>query len=205
MKMPELKKDASQSVQILVVAALPGTAVAALRLIYEETIMTWHEGDQMVGFTMMHVFPYLYLILLASLCLAHIALLSALAVSVGRWFRGLPAPKWNKLPLIGLCVLTGLVYVPYHIWKRATIALKGPGPHAAQFLVYAAADGDRPTVKLLLERGVPVDVLNGDSTALNAACARDQIKTARFLLSKGADVGLAPECKGKLSLLYRSR
>ena len=202
MKVSKLKKEPSLSdqIRILVVAAIPGTAVAALRLVYEETILTWHEGDQMLGFTTVHVYTPLYLLMLASVCMAHIALLSVLAVSVGGWFKWLRTPRWNKSALLSLCLCIALLCVPYHIWKRATIAVKGPGPQAAQSLIDAAADGDSPTVELLLARGVPVDTMHGYSTALDAACAGDHTKLARFLLSKGADVRLAPDCIGKFAL-----
>jgi hypothetical protein len=46
---------------VLLIAALPGTILFACRLVYEETLMTWRQGEQMVGFTLMHVFPFLYL------------------------------------------------------------------------------------------------------------------------------------------------
>ncbi len=39
------KKQDTLQVQLFLVAALPGTAIFALRLIYEQTIMTWQEGD----------------------------------------------------------------------------------------------------------------------------------------------------------------
>ena len=40
-------------------------AVAALydlRLVYEQTLLTWKDGPQMVGFSMVHVFPVLLLL-----------------------------------------------------------------------------------------------------------------------------------------------
>ena len=64
---------------------------------------------------------------------------------------------------------------------------------AAQFLVWAAHDGDRSMVELLLSRGVSIDEPNGDSTALNGACAGGQTDLARFLVSRGADTPALPE------------
>jgi hypothetical protein len=58
-------------------------------------------------------------------------------------------------------------------------------------------------VELLLNGGVPVDMLNGSSTALNGACAGGQIEIARFLLAKGANLSRAPDCREMLSLLHK--
>jgi hypothetical protein len=112
-----------------------------------------------------------------------------------------PLPRLPWLLTITLVVSIGSLYVPYSTWKRAIVRLKGPGPHAPQFLVYAAHDGDRSMVELLLSRGVSVDVLNETSTALNGACAGGQLEIARFLLAKGAQVNRAPDCQEMRSLL----
>jgi len=183
--------------------ALPGTLLLAVDQTYEQTLLTWSRGEQMVGFTVWHAFGPLMLLAFLSVIVGHLFLLGLCGLVVSRRLqhRQLPSIPWVSAIalLVGLCTL----YIPYSVWKHATIALMGPGPHAAQFLVYAAHDGDRPTVELLLNHGVSVDALNGTSTALNGACAGGQIEIARFLLSKGADVSRARDCQELLPLLSR--
>lgn len=183
--------------------ALPGTVLLAIDLAYESTFLTWSQGEQMIGFSVSHLLGPLVVLAFLSAIVGHMFLLAmCVLILSGR----LQLPQMSNthralvvILLISICIL----YIPYHVWKRVTIAVAGPGPHAGQFLVYAAHDGDRSTVELLLNHGVSVDTLNGDSTALNGACAGRQIEIARFLLSKGADVGRAPDCRNMLSLLYQ--
>jgi hypothetical protein len=180
--------------------AFPGTVLLALDLIYESTFLTWSQGEQMIGFSVSHLLGPLVLFAFLSAIVCHVFLLALCVLVLSGRLRQVSNIHWALVVtlLISVCTL----YVPYHVWKRVTIAIGGPGRHAGQFLVYAAHDGDRSTVELLLNRGVSVDTLNGDSTALNGACAGRQIEIARFLLSKGADVSRAPQCRNMLPLLY---
>jgi hypothetical protein len=72
----------------------------------------------------------------------------------------------------------------------------GTGQHAAQQLSIAAADGKLQTIKGLVWAGVPVDARNrAEGTALNTSClAPSHPEVTRFLISKGADINLAPAC-----------
>ena len=99
-------------VHILVVTALPGAAAFALRLMYEQTVMTWRDGEQMVGFALEHAYVFLFLPMILSFVVAHVGLACVLSVSIARWLRGLPTPKWNWVPVVALLVFTVLVYVP---------------------------------------------------------------------------------------------
>jgi hypothetical protein len=175
--------------------AAVGIALLALDLVYEQTLLTWKEGNQMVGFSLTHILgPLLLLPILAGA----IFILGMLLLVFLRWLRHRPWPKVNWVPVFVVTLGPCIAFIPYGFWKRATIGVMGPGPNAAQFLVYAAHDGDRPTVDLLLNHGVPVDISNRGSTALNGACAGGQLEMAHFLLSKGADVSRAPDCEGFL-------
>jgi hypothetical protein len=175
-------------------ALLPGSAVLCLELVYEQTLLTWSQGDQMVGFRIMHVNPLLTVLGLASIYA--IPLYTATVIAVALWSRlKHRAPSNAPWPVVlMLLIVVATVYIPYSFWKRATVTLAGPGPHAGQFLVYAAHDGDLSMVKLLLNKGVSVDTLNGTSTALNGACAGGQTEIARFLLTKGADLSRTTDC-----------
>jgi hypothetical protein len=169
-----------------------GIILLDLDLIYEQTFLTWAEGDQMVGFSIAHILGPLILLLYA---ISLVFLAGVLLFPFQSWLTKRPPPKINWA--VVLIVIAGycLNFTPYRFWRRATIAVKGPGPHAAQELVYAAHDGDKSTVDLLLKHGVPVDISNKGSTALAGACAGSQREMARFLLAKGANIRLAPECR----------
>lgn len=96
-----------------------------------------------------------------------------------------------------MVVATALLYIPGEVWLVGTIKVLGPGQHAADQLSIAAADGKLQTAKELVWAGVPVDGRNrGDGTALNTSCiAPSHPDVTRFLISKGADIKLAPACK----------
>ena len=181
-------------IRVVVVAALPGTAAFALRLIYEQTVMTWREGEQMIGFALAHADIFLFLPMLLSFVLAHVGLACVASVIFGRWLRRLPSPKWNWLPVAALLVCTGLVYVPYDVWMTTTIKLAGPGPHGTSFLMLAAADGRLPLAKVLIAKGVSPNTTAGGSTALEVACSSRNLDVAQFLLGQGSDISRAPGC-----------
>ena len=181
--------------------ALPGAFLLALDITYERTVLTWSHGEQMIGFSISHLFGPLVLLAWVSVIAAQLFLLAFILFVVWCYSRRRSLERIPWIEAAVLCVCALALYIPDRSWKRATMKVMGPGPHAAQSLVYAAHDGDRATVELLLNRGVPVDILNETSTALNGACAGQQIDMARFLLSEGADLRLAPDCQRVLNLL----
>lgn len=185
--------------------ALPGTAALALRLMYEQTVMTWQEGEQMVGFSLAHAYIFLFLPMLLSVALAHFGLLAALSVTVGRWLRGLRTPKGNWLALAVLCLSVGIMYVPYEVWMAGTVRVAGPGRHGTSFLMMAAADGKLRLAKVLVENGVSANAAAGGSTALDVACSSGSIDVAQFLLERGADISRAPNCAIRAPSLGRGR
>lgn len=176
--------------------SLPGTFLFAARLVYEETILTWREGPQMVGFSLAHLYSGLFLLFLLSALLSNIFLLCAVVVLCLRLIhrRRLPILDWFLICVVFVCV--GLSYVPYSAWKLALAGVLGPGRHGSENLSLAAATGELRLVKTLVESGVPVDAPNSaGTTALNAACVGRQIEVARYLLARGADLKRAPECE----------
>jgi hypothetical protein len=176
--------------------AVISIGLIALDVVYEQTFLTWADGIQDVGFTLLHVLGPLILVPIVLAFVSGCAFLIwvILLVFVRRHHRR-PTPEINWTLVILVILEACACFAPYRFWERAIIVAKGPGPHAAQFLVWAAADGDRSTVIALLNRGVPVDILNDTSTALNAAGASGQTGIARLLMSKGADLNRAPDCK----------
>ena len=170
----------------------PLTVLWSIDMIYEQTLLTWSSGQQMVGFSVTHFFGPLILL---SVLMSYIFLVGLVIFVLVRLLRGRALPKMPMPLILTLCVAIALTFIPYRQWRYAVFKMKGPGPHAAQALVWAAHDGDRGMVELLLDSGVPVDFDNQGATALEGACSGDQTEIARWLLSKGADINRAPHCK----------
>jgi ankyrin repeat protein len=81
-----------------------------------------------------------------------------------------------------------LLCVPYSFWQYAFAARLASGPHARDFLVYAAATGNLRTVERLLDAGLPINARNEDgSTALYGAAVQGQMPVIRYLVEHGAE------------------
>lgn len=181
-------------IRVLLLVSLPGSAALALRLVYEQTAMTWRNGEQMVGFALAHAYILFYLPMLLSLALAHFALACVLAVTLARWLRRLPTPKWNSLAVVAVVVCIMVVYIPDNFWMTTTIRIAGPGIHGESFLMMAAAQGKLPLARILVAKGISPNTTAGGSTALDVACSSRNIDVAKFLLEHGADPNGAPSC-----------
>ena len=191
-------------IRVLLLASLPGTALLALRLVYEQTVMTWRDGEQMVGFALAHAYFLFSIPMLLSFASAHFGLACALSVTIARRMRRLPTPRWNWLTVAALAVCILLVYVPYDFWMITTVKVVGPGSHGASFLMKAAADDKLPLARILIVKGISPNTMAGGSTALDVACSSRNLDVARFLIQNGADISRAPSCANLLSML-RSR
>jgi hypothetical protein len=187
-------------IQQLFIVALPGTAALALRLIYEQTLMTWQDGEPMVGFSLTHAYFFFFLPMLLSVFLGCIGVLAVLSVSLARWLRGRPTPQWNWLAVITLCLCIGLMSVPYEVWMATTIRFLGSGRHGESLLMMAAADGKLQLAKVLIEHGISANTTAGGSTALDVACSSRSVEVASLLLANGADISRAPNCANIPSL-----
>jgi Ankyrin repeats (3 copies) len=166
--------------------AVAGSGALAARLIWEQTVWTWERGPQNIGFSLVHgsgamlvFFPFL--------------LLLWLAVSAAYMFlRLLRRRRLSRVCVIAVTLsifLLGLLSLPYGFWQRLFVARLASGPHAAQFVVYAAAVGDLATVKAFLARGIPVDVRDRDGkTGLYGAAVEGQTEVIKYLIAAGADV-----------------
>ena len=94
------------------VAILLGGSVT-LEQVWEETYLTWQHGPQMVGFTLMHMFPFFAI---AGL-LGYVGLALWLAVVAIVFVRRKALPTSKHLPMIILAVLVlVLAQVPYSFW-----------------------------------------------------------------------------------------
>jgi len=169
-------------------------APLSLRLMYEQTVLTWRDGWQMVGFSLAHVIPGLLIIGIVGAICAHVYLVVLLVLTALNRLRGRPLLHPNLLLVFGLVAMTGVLYVPYAGWITLLVTIRGPGQHGNSYLNFAAAEHHLHLVKTLVDSGVPVDAPYDGDTALNAACVVKDVQIARYLLSKGADLNRAPAC-----------
>jgi Ankyrin repeats (3 copies) len=174
---------------LLALAVIPliGAALLAGRLIWEQTVWTWEQGPQMVGFSLAHG-PGAVLFLAPFLlgCWAAIALVVIVTNLVKK--RRTDTPTWAAF---GLAVLLfGLLFVPSGVWQRLFVRQMASSPRAGDLLVYAAYNSDFRTVKAMLSHGVSVRATDHSEwrTPLHAAAIAGDLRTIEFLVSSGADV-----------------
>ena len=177
---------------VLIACALP----LALRLVWEMTWLTWHNGPQMVGFTLVHEFILFFLFgLLAWLALAIWIVVTAILCV----FR----QKTSRLDL-GL-ILSAIIVIsspmlPQTWWSTLTEKFLGLSPNAPVALVKAASEGDLARVQYLLQKGVPASSQNSRGcSALAAAAGSKNRKIMQVLLDHNADPN--GSCDGSPALL----
>lgn len=120
---------------------LPGSALLAARLVWEQTYLTWTQGSQMVGYSLTHATPGLFILMLLSSLLAAIFLLVALFLVPLRLRRGQRLPATNTLQIVVLSASLLSLVLPYGFWIRTSVRLAGPGDHAADFLTMLRRQG----------------------------------------------------------------
>lgn len=144
------------------------SAVLAIELVREQTVLTWRHGPLMIGWSWGHAGLLLPLLALA----AAGAVWAVVFIAIAMKRRSVGGP-------FGVAVITiyltsvGLLLVPYEWWQRASVRLLADGPHAAEFLSLAASRGD-----------LTVDH-DGDSPLAKAELAH-QLDVARLLRARGA-------------------
>jgi Ankyrin repeats (3 copies) len=169
-------------------------AIFVGRIVYEETILTWLSGPQMLGFAMAHgaLAP---IFIVGSIALPGILLWLAVSLVLLMWkkFRLL---DW--IPAILSIFLVALVFVPYGAWEELMVGIAGPGSHGSD----SAGEDQRRFVALLLRKGYDVNYENhGGTTPLSATSAGRHEKMIRFLISKGAQVNRKDRIIGETPLI----
>ena len=167
----------------LVVVVL--SLILAARLVWEQTVWTWNQGPQMVGFSLMHTglgLPLLLALWGGLLWVAAVVIFAVLSRSIG-----------GARMMVALIITYGLAWAivatPYGFWQRLFVEKLARTPRAADFVQYAAALGDLKTVEAFFSKGVAVDARNrSGATPLHAAAVEGQLVIAEYLLAKGADV-----------------
>lgn len=179
------------ALRIVLAASFAGSAALVCRLVWEQTLLTWQQGPQMVGFSLAHAELGLFMVLLASVLVFDISYATALIWSMVAVQRGLRVLKRRWAMLVLLPAFVALLFVPYSLWQYAFAGRLATGPHARSFFVYAASTGDLRTVEKFLGSGVPVNTRNEDgSTALYGAAVEGQMPVIRYLVEHGADLNI---------------
>lgn len=115
-------------------------------IIYEQTVLTWNRGPQMVGFALMHSLPGVLLLLSFWLGWLWIPMTAGVLL----WRRQIRDPiPVSLMAVYAACCL--ILQVPYGWWQERTIEWWGPSPRSAEYLQYAEP-GDREKIRQALER-----------------------------------------------------
>src|SRR4051812_13350358 len=92
-----------------------GSAILAVRLIWEQTALSWRYGPQMVGFSLAHGRGIILLCFPIGL-VAWLLLIAAMtAISVA---RKQPVSPWRGASGVAGLALLGLLSLPYGTWQR---------------------------------------------------------------------------------------
>ncbi|MDP9339543.1 MAG: ankyrin repeat domain-containing protein [Acidobacteriota bacterium] len=175
-------------------------AVFVGRIVYEETILTWLSGPQMVGFALAHgALPFILVAGLIGLPGSLLWVAVSLVLLIRKRFR-VPFADWIPIVLVVLLVMTSLI--PYETWEELTVRIAGPGSHGCNFLVQAAGQDKRRFVTLLLRKGCDINYENGGgTTALSGASVLGREEMVNFLVSKGADANRKDRLSGQTPLM----
>jgi hypothetical protein len=171
--------------KVLVLAGVPlvaGAVFLAVRLVWEQTVWSWNDGLQNVGFSLLHSGLGGILILATGVgALWVVALLIAMIVK--RSFGG----PWPIALLAAYVIACGAISTPYSFWQRVFLDKYLPA-RAGELFTYAAATGDLKTVSKMLGRGVDINAQGRHGTALHGAVVAGEREMIAFLIERGANV-----------------
>lgn len=172
---------------IIGAAAFIGTALLGVRIIWEETVLTWRQGPQMIGFSLAHGSGAILFLFPPALALWTLLVAGLTVRSLVRKTR-VSALRWVGLGSVVLVLM--LLMMPERFWGRVFIRQMASSPRAADLLVYAAYRGDVGTVRAMLSHGLRVESIDRRDwrTPLHAAAVAGDLPTIRYLVAKGADV-----------------
>jgi hypothetical protein len=140
------EKKALQSLKVLLAFGIPAvfvTAILAGRMLWEETFLTIQRGPQMLGFSLAHG-PGAILFL-APMVLVIWLLVALFIMSVCLW-RKKPLSKWYWSTLTAAVLSIGSLSIPPTFWQWLLIQSFAKSSHAAELMVYGAAEGNVRTV-----------------------------------------------------------
>jgi hypothetical protein len=173
-------------------------------IVYQETILTWTDGPQGLGFGNVHTGTALLFFLAAFIILlgSSLWIIVSLVLLFRKKFR-VPLVDWA--PLILLVTLAAILSIPYESWEELTVRLAGPGSHGSDLMLHAAVRGNQRLVAHLLRKGYDVNYEDaGGTTPLSGAAVEGNKEMVRFLLSRGADVNRKDRLIGETPLMAAS-
>jgi hypothetical protein len=185
---PPNHKTANTPAVLLTIGIFPifFTALLAARIVWEETLLTWHEGPQMVGFSLAHGAGAV--LLLAPLLL--ILWLLAAIIRLVLYFikkRKISAVTWATFTVAILILV--LLVIPPNFWQWQFAGTFAKSPHAGELLNYAAVQRQVRTTRRLVSKGVPVTATDRyGNTPLHSAAASGSVDLLQFFSSRGADL-----------------
>jgi hypothetical protein len=85
-----------------------------IRLLWEKTLLTWREGPQMIGFTMVHLHPIPFFIGVTGMLLCDLWILTAIVFLILRRKTIRPTEKVQ----FAVVILTiAIDFIPYAFWR----------------------------------------------------------------------------------------
>ena len=177
-----------------------GIAVLVGRILYEETILTWTSGPQMVGFAMMHgAVPFILVAGLIGLAGGLLWVAGSLVLLFRRRFQ-IPIVAW--VPTILVPALAAFLFIPYVVLEEITVQIAGPGIHGDDFMIQAAVYGKQRFVTHLLRKGYDINYEDrGGTSPLSAAAVMGNEGMVSFLIAEGADVNRKSRLSGGTPLM----
>lgn len=169
------------------------------RIVFEETVLTWTNGPQMVGFALMHgAAPLILIAGFIGLPCGLLWMLVSLVLLFRRRFR-VPLVDWLPVALLPFMVM--MLLVPYETWEELLVRIGGARAYGGEFLVEGAAQDDLRFVKLLLRKGYDINFETGGTTPLSGAANGGHEEMVKFLLAKGADLNRKNGITGESALM----
>jgi len=161
---------------------VPATLVFTVRIVLEQTLVTWSRPDYMMIFHMARsAFDVLGLIMV---CLGVCWSLTVAAVSLVHKCRLAPSAH-GLIAMTLLCV--ALWVVPYEQWQLLLVRIHGAGNAPRNWILRAATLGETRLLGYLIDNGVDVDTrTRSGQSALGAAAAAGRTDAARLLIARGA-------------------
>jgi len=173
-----------RALKVIGAPLVAATWAYAARLVWEQTVLSWERGPQMVGFSLMH--SGLGLLFVPAFYAGFLWLGITLIVATRTRSLG---GKSGLAMLLAFLLAWGVLAVPYGFWQRLFIDKYSPA-QAIDFFTHAAATGDLRTVEAFLDRGIDINSQSIDGTALHGAAVQGEVEIVDLLIAHDADVNI---------------
>ena len=184
----QINRNTPKWIWIIFIVSFPGATLYVFEVIYELTYLTWKNGTQNIGFTLVHNYSTLFFFFILSLLTLCLWLVIVFLWSLINF--KLVAFSKKLILSFGLSVTIVLLYMlPEGFYQRTTVRLLGNGDHTVDIFIDSAAKGDIKSIKFYLRNGVDVNSQNKEGrTALMAASVENKKEVINLLIDKGADI-----------------